>query len=378
MYTAMTMNIHQATKHGLLALLLGLLVFPSAAMADSVVRSGATVEVKSDEVVAEDYYALANSIALSGEIKGDVHVVGGQITVNGPIGSDLFAVAGGVQLHAPVADDVRLIAGEVVIAEPIAGDVFVFANSLEILSTASVGGDVFFFGGGAKIAGAVGGSVMGVYTDLRIDSAVAGTVEVSANQLVLGEKAVIAGNLLYESPVDLVRAQAAVVEGDVIKQGKAEVAEKPFDSRFVLVPFLISLFCSLTLYLILRRHLSAFLAASQPFAQRTLIGMLGLIALFFVSLVLFGTVLGLWLGVLGILFFLLTGVFAYLLFPIVLGAVLSGIVSSKPTINTLTVLIGVIVAHLIAQIPVIGLLVLLSGFALIAGTFFTLAFRWLR
>ena len=62
---------------------------------------------------------------------------------------------------------------------------------------------------------AVGGKVLGTAERVRINSAVAGGVDISTPNLTLGEQANITGDVRYVSDSELVRATGAVVTGVV-------------------------------------------------------------------------------------------------------------------------------------------------------------------
>ena len=158
-------------------------------------------------------------------------------------------------MNASVTDDVRIVAGEAVIDDYVGGDVFVVAGILKVLSTAHIAGDVIFYGVEGEINGEVGGSIYGTANRLRIDAHVANLVDVKVGtELTLGSKADIAGDVRYAGVNNLVRAQEAVIGGDIQhKESVAKVAEDPL--RTFLIPLFVSLFATLTLYLLFKREI---------------------------------------------------------------------------------------------------------------------------
>ena len=191
---------------------------PLITLAETVVRTGESVAIGNDQVVENDFYAAGQSIVHSGEVKGDMYAAGASVTVNGPIGADLTILGGTAQVHSEIKDDVRIIAGDTVIGGKVVGDVFVIGGVLKVLSSASIDGDVFFYGGEAEISGPVKGSVMGTAEAFRIDAQIDGNVDVIASRaLVLGDRASVSGNVSYQSVGEINRAQQAVVVGEVVR-----------------------------------------------------------------------------------------------------------------------------------------------------------------
>jgi len=347
--------------------------------AETVVRAAGEVTVTADQSIAEDFYALGNTVTLSGTQEGDAYVVAGNTTLNGSVEADLVVIGGGVNVHGKVGDDVRVLAGEVIIGESIAGDLFVIAASLKILSTASIGGDVFFFGGEAEIAGEVSGGVMGSYTTLRIDSPVGQDVDVTVTDtLTLGENAAITGNVSYEAAAEMVRAPGASIGGDTIKSVPV-LPEAELDTRVLAIQFLMSLFGSLCVYLALRRQLPALVVVSTtPLVARIGIGILGTVALLLLSIVLVVSVLGFWIGMFGLFASLALLVLGYLLTPIIVGAYLWQLWSNTPVVNTLSILIGAVAFHALLLVPLAGPVIAIALLMMAVGGLLTLAYRFLR
>lgn len=124
-------------------------------------RSGQTVTIPADETVPHDLYVAGSSVRVAGRIEGDLFVAGGTIDVSGPVTGDLFAAGGTVTISAPVDQHLRVAGGNVSVSGPVGQDLLVAAGTLDLTSTARVGGDVIFTAGRAALEGAVQGSALG-------------------------------------------------------------------------------------------------------------------------------------------------------------------------------------------------------------------------
>ncbi|MFT5036808.1 MAG: hypothetical protein ACI9VM_000373 [Candidatus Azotimanducaceae bacterium] len=356
------------------------LVVPVAhSSADTALRMNDSITLSVDQTVEGDFYGfsgLAGSVSLSGSIEGDATVFGTTVTTNGLISGDLLALSGTAQVHASVTDDVRIVAGEVTIAEYVGGDVFVLGGILNVLSSAQIDGNIFFFGGQGKIEGVVGGSIFGTSEILRIDSAVAGSVDVTVMQsLVMGEKADITGDVTYESRNEMVRAQSAVIVGDVVRNAHTIGSVNPKDA---LVPFLVYAFSTLIMYLIFRGRLLKLLSdANTSFTRNGLIGAAGVFFLPAAVVLLLVTIIGSVVGLLGSLVVLAMYTSALLFVPIFVGFLIKLVISKKEEVTLLGTLGGIVVTELLFLVPIAGPIIAIALTIVLLGTILTYLYDWL-
>lgn len=338
--------------------------------ASTVVRTGDSVTVAENQTVEGNYYAIGGSVALSGIIMGDAAVLGGNVTINGTITNDLLVVAGTVSQHASATEDVRIIAVDTTISEPIKGSLVVAGGRLTILSTATIGGDVLFYGGEAIIDGAVKGKVMGTAERMRINGAVESGVDVKVHSLTLGEQANITGDVQYTSPGELVRATGAVVTGSVIPNDTVEDAamNQRQAARQAGIYFLISLFATLSLYLLFRKQVEELAASTVVSLPRFgLIGFAALVVVPIATIILLVSVLGILIGLIGLFVLLALCIVAITLMNVVAGVFVAKLITKKAVVTVPTIIVGAATLHLLLWIPVIGPLVLLSVFLITLG-----------
>jgi cytoskeletal protein CcmA (bactofilin family) len=355
------------------------MLVPLVASAETVLRAGDAVSVAADQKVENDFYAAAGTVAMSGTVTGDMYAAGGNVTINGPIGADFTAAGGTVSVHAPVGDDVRIAGGDVTIADHVKGDLFVLAGSVTVLSSATIDGDIFFYGGEADISGAVGGSIMGTAERFRIDAAVKGDVDVSSTRaLALGDRAAISGDVRYRSVADLERAQNAVVEGEIVKN---DVPDDTNDSGFgsALYAFIITLFAALAAYLLLKRELTVFASeALRNYGRSGVIGIATLVLSPIVLVLLMVTILGLMLGLFGIFAFAAGLVAAAVLTSVTMGAFISFLIIKRMEVNLLWIGVGTLALHTLLFVPIIGPLIVFVFFLLTLGNLAFSTYRFVR
>lgn len=375
----MTMKL-KIRNYALAVLTLVVLVLPSSTSAAVTLLDGDKISIEADEIINGDYYVSVGplgSTVMSGEVEGDMYSLAGSVTANGSIGGDFGSIGGLSFMHASVTDDVRIIAGEAVIDHEVGGDVFVVAGVLKVLSTAKIAGDVVFYGGEGEIAGDIGGSVYGSANILRIDGAVGKDVNVTVSRgLTLGSNADVAGGVEYRSLVDLKRAQEAHVEGEVIKQQLQEQVDTASALRAFFIPLFVSLFATLTLYLLFKKEMIAIVTVV---VERPLMsGLVGLATIAtgpFVSLLLITTVLGMLLGIFGVGFTLLLFAAGFSVAIVFTGALISRFMTNKITVSLVSILSGALVFHALFFIPVLGLLVAIAILAMAVGGMVLVLYR---
>lgn len=354
------------------------LALPQMVSASTIVRTGDSVMVTADQTVDGAFYALGGSVALSGVIKGDALIAGGEITVNGQVTDDLLVLGGTVAMNASGTKDVRIVAGNVTISQPITGSLVVVGGRLTILSTASVSGDVLFYGEDATIDGAVGGQILGNVRNLRVNGKVAKGIDVTVRALTLGDRADVTGDVQYASQTELVRAPNAVVTGNVVQGAAATTVAEDSAAAFrqSAIVFLISLFATLSLYLLARRFVETVTAAAtQSVALKFLVGFAALVLLPISIVILLASMLGILIGVLGVVTLLLLVVLAVTLMNAVCGALLARAVTKQTKLSVPYIIAGAVVVQICFFIPLVGSVLLTALFFTTAGTLVTLLYQ---
>ena len=359
-----------------LAVLLLSSILVATAEARTVVRTGETVSLAADQTVEGDFYATAGTVSISGTVTEDVVVAAGQLNVNGSIGDNAFLIGGGVDVNGVTGDDLRIVAGEVTIAEPVLGDLFIMGGSINLLSTASVTGDVLLYGGEATIAGAVGGDILGTIGTLRIDAAVAGDIDVTVERLTLGDRAAITGAVRYVSTELAVRAPNAVVEGDLLRSDPI-LPRTEGGLYSTLIPILVLLFSVLGWHLVSRRTLGLVATHALTLSPRPLLfGFIALVVVPFAVGVLMVSVLGTILSLVLLSAYMLLLMLSVVSVPAVLGQLLMR-VFNQPTaqLSLLSIVVGIVGVTVLLVLPILGGAVLLLLMILALGAMIDLLLR---
>mgnify|MGYP003451902824 FL=1 len=349
---------------------------PYDAEARSVVRSGERVTVAEDQLIEGDFYVAGSVVNLSGEVSDDLLTLAGTVTVNGAVGADALLIAPTVDIHGTVGDDLRIVGGSIIIAEPVMGDVFVFGGTVEILSTASIAGDLIIFASEVEINGQVDGNILGQANVLRIDAPVKGSVDVTVGALTIGDKASIEQNLKYTSSVQLTRAQNATVGGEVLRNDPVFEPTKAGIESFIL-PFLALLFSVALWYLLARRMLNRVVArALAPSVRPVMTGTVVMLLAPFAISVLLVSVLGLLAGMVLLFGYILFLIIALIASSAVMGQlVISTVKKDMNQVSLLSLIVGSLLLAGCFVVPIVGPLVLIGFLLLTFGSVVDLLLR---
>ncbi|MFB0556318.1 MAG: hypothetical protein ACETVW_00450 [Dehalococcoidia bacterium] len=228
-------------------------------------RSGATVTVASGETVDDDLYVGANTVIIDGTINGDLWAAGSTITVNGVVNGSVMAAGRTVNINGDVGHAVRAGGETIIINGDVSGDVMVGGGDVNVASTAKIGGDLLFGAGIARIDGLIEGDIKGGGSEVTISNGVKGNIALKVESLIILPTANIQGDLTYtcEEEADI---QSGAQIGGMTTHNLPEVKEKrakPFP--FVLFSgiggkvtgFLMALIAGLVIILLAPRRLTS-------------------------------------------------------------------------------------------------------------------------
>ncbi len=178
---------------------------------------GETYRLPAGEVIQDDLYVAGGEIIIDGTVDGDLIAAGGYIEVNGVVTGDAILAGGGIRVTGVIQDDARLAGGGIVISGDVGDDLlvaggggpgmFVFptgprqvAQGVQLLGSATVGGDAFIVGGQGALAGSVAGDLTAGMGAIDFSGRVAGNASLNANTLRVNPASQVEGVLRYSTP----------------------------------------------------------------------------------------------------------------------------------------------------------------------------------
>jgi hypothetical protein len=349
----------------ILAVLVALpLVFVSAA--DYLPKNkddGGSVVISGQDAF-HNLYVGGGTVVVNKEITGDLFTGGGSINVAAPIGQDLFAVGGVVTVTKPVEDDARIAGGHVTINAPVSGDLLMAGGTISISEEATVGGDIWAAGGMISLNSDVAGNAKLAGGEIFINSKIEGTLEVnSEDKLTFGPQSVVLGSIVHYSPHEAIIQDGARVSEIDFKRTEKTKKGLPFAGlSIILLIKILAVFIAGLVALKLFGRTSRELVSSTyaKFWSNLGIGLVGTIVTPILAILLMITFVGVYVGVVLLLGFILTVLVAGLYGVMLIGATIEKWIRKTETaqVSWLTVLWGVLVGGILLLIPFVGCLII--------------------
>lgn len=178
-------------------------------------RAADTITIASGETLRDSLYAAAgNSVTIDGTVDGDVFAAAQTVILRGRITGSLFAAAQRIHIAGSVDGNVRTAAQTLIVEQRVAGDLIALGQTISLDVRGSVGRDAVLLGQEINLDGSVERSVQGAGQDVRVNGPIGGRVELSpVENLVLGPRANIGGDITYESTRELGREPGAQIGG---------------------------------------------------------------------------------------------------------------------------------------------------------------------
>ncbi len=173
------------------------------------------VILPADQVVHGNYYALGDSVEISGIVTGDLYVLAGQVFVDGHVEGDVLALGGSVEISGRVGNNIRVLGGQVTLSGAVAKNITAITGNFQMMPSADVQGNVVCVAGNADIGAPVAEDVMVFASNLRVSNELSKDLDAYVGQLRLTSKAVIDGNVAYGSNTVAMIDPGAKIKGAV-------------------------------------------------------------------------------------------------------------------------------------------------------------------
>lgn len=338
----------------------------------------------SEEV--RNLYTAGNMVSVSQDIKKDLLAAGNIITLEGQVEDDFWAAGNTVVSRGSVGGSLRAAGSNVLIEGPVKEDVLVVGGNVTIAQSATISGDLIIAGGNLIIDGPVNGNILVGGGQLTINSKIGGSVKGTIDDnLKLGEKAEIAGNLTYKAPKEATMVDGSKVMGkvDYTRYDHRPSQKEKGDISGILtagwlLKMLISFIAGLILVYLLKSLTGQVVKKSLNHFWSSLgFGFAFLILTPIVAIILLVTIIGSWLGGLLFLSYFMMLMLAGGWSGVILGSWLMKLIRKKSEypLDWLSVLLGVVVLGIMGLIPIVGWLVCLVFFLIALGSIYRIGYQ---
>jgi cytoskeletal protein CcmA (bactofilin family) len=336
---------------------------PAAAQMDDIWRAGARVNaVASDH---ENVSAAGAIVSVRGTVRNEIRAAGAEVDIDASAGRDYWAAGAIVSAKGQAARNLNAAGARVSVDARVGGRLNVAGARVLIGPQTEVVGRARIVGADVLFAGSSKGGLE-IYGDtVRIDGIVAGDVRVVARQVTVGGKAVIAGNIRFETfDEPLIEEGAQITGRQTVTLPQPKKVEP---GRFLAGIGAVILFAvgagfllGLILLAVARRFVERSIDAMREAPTRSaLIGLAVLILTPLLAVVLMVTIIGIPIGLLALLAFPLLLLVASVLAAFGLSDRIFNRTGESRSIGgrLLYLLAGLLILVLLGLVPFLGFVV---------------------
>ncbi|MFA9459970.1 hypothetical protein [Thiohalorhabdus methylotrophus] len=178
--------------------------------------AGETVTIQ--EPADRDLYLAGRVLEVLAPVRGDVAAAGQHITVHGPIAADLIAAGETLRITTEVGDDVRAAARRIHLDAPVGGHVVAAAEEITLEPAGRVEDWLWTAAGRVRLDGEVRGTFRAYAEEVAINGRVGGDAYVRAEEVRIGPRARISGDLIWTGPGQPRVAPESGIGGRVIQR----------------------------------------------------------------------------------------------------------------------------------------------------------------
>ncbi len=343
---------------------------PSALAADF--YAGEKYVLPQEQAVQGDLYTAGEEVRLVGSVAGDANVVGMDVASESAVTGDFHAIGATVALTGSVSGDARILGSDITIAGTVGEDMVIAGESVKIQKGAVIKGDLYIFSSYVEIEGTVLGTTTIRARMVSIGGALTGPLSVKAEEsLALSDTARLGGNLSYRAPTELVRSEGAIVSGTTTYESSPLASGASLSvviAMQALVMFLFFFFSSIIYVALFRNYAERTVERALRANGRTILtGLLAFIAVPIVSVLLCVTFVGIPLGLLLLVLYLLFIGSALLLSGALAGALITLWHKKTPDISVRWTGVGVFALRVASLVPIFGWLVNVCAFGAMFG-----------
>jgi len=347
-------------------LVLTISFFSSATTVLAESRSGDRVVVDTDEVINEDLFIGGKKVEILGEVNGDVYIGAENVEIQGLINGDIFVAAETITITGTLNDDIRAFGQSLTLVGATLNDgVTFFGDQLTHDSDTTVSGTVLFLGDTLLMNGLINGDIRGAGDTFTIKGEVTDSLYIASRVLNIEEGGVVNGDIRFASRNNVVVSPGAVVNGEIRRENISTSEWRGgwswAEPVFAFVSFFGALVTGIVLLLIFHRPV---VGVSERIRERPLlslgVGSLVMLASLPFFLLLFLTIVGIPLALLGLTLFIIGLCLSKTFVALALGRFFLRTLSPRATKNPsayLSFFVGLISLYLLYQLPILGSLV---------------------
>lgn len=358
-------------------LAVSVLAFSGVTSAQSV-KTGDTVTIPVDEKIDSLLFAGGSSIDIAGTVNGDVFCAGQTVTISGTVRGDVFCAGQTINISGKIEGSVRLVAQTVTLGGMIGGSATVASQTLLLEKNGYILRDLVGGVQSATLNGATSRDVVIGASNIIINGQVGRNIKSEVDKLTIGSTGRVGGDMGYTSNTNAIVSPGGQIAGKVTRTPLAKQSNDRTDAPYVLTflslvyAFATLLVLALAIVLLIPSmlHEASTKALSSP-GRIALTGLVGIIIIPILILILLISGIGLPLGILVLLVWLVIGILS----GSFVGYTLGRLILKTEKNPILIMLLGASLLLVIYFIPLLGVLAMLVAYLFGTGMILNLAIQ---
>lgn len=355
-------------------LLLLLVLLPLKISSATQFKAKDNIFIPESEVIPDDLFVGGQNIKMDGRVEGDLIAGSRTIIVTGQVSGSVFSASQNLDILGQVQGSVRALSQTTNISGIIKRNVINFGACLYIRHTGKVEGDVTALGNELTVDGEIGRKLRVTAGTVVISGTINGDADIKANSITLMPTARIKGNLRYESEKEAKIESGAQIAGETewIKTKPKEKEKRAFltttDAVIKSLLLLASMLTGLFLILLSKRYVQAAEKnVFDSFLKSLGLGFILIICIPIAIVILLITLIGIPIALITLCAYFVLLYLSQIFVGIALGKkVLTGFAKDKQAPLGWSLILGLILLTVLTSIPFIGWLicfvVLFTGF----------------
>lgn len=160
-------------------------------------RKAESVEIKKDEVIKSDLFAMSDRIRLEGTVDGDFFGMGEHVEVSGHVTGDVICFCQSLRISGQVDGNVRNASNNVTITGTIGRSVSSFTEVFTLDPSGKIGHSLSSFSKSLILDGTVGRDLLAMFAQGTIGGSIGGEMNARGESLSIGSTASIGGKATF-------------------------------------------------------------------------------------------------------------------------------------------------------------------------------------
>lgn len=319
----------------------------------------------SETTVDTNYYFTGGNLKIDADFSRDLVIAAGKTYLEGKVAGDTTVAGGEVNLNNYVSGDLRVLGGTVNLSSTVLGDLIIIGGRVNLLTEANILGDTILIGGTLKQNTKLSKDTSIIAASVMLNDEISGDTDITTQNIIFGPNSKILSSLNYYAPVKALEKEGSIVTGIVKYNQISTIRETGFVKStiinilnfWIILKFITTLILAFILVLLFKVFSQGVSdIANQSFFKSVAIGFLSFILMPIFFVVLMVSLIGLPLGILMVLIYILLISLASAFAGIIIGTMVTHMLDKNPEkkVTFPNAVIGIVLLTTVQFVPTIG------------------------